>query len=137
MRDLLGWQCPPGQEDELDAIDAELVALRLRDLTPGSPRPAPPSLVFRPRPARGEDCFCSCVICGLPRDEGDGRLGEPVEWLVRMRLRDQTIWKGLHTACWERNLRTSREAGPLEPGAYAEEDATYMAAPPETGEPRP
>jgi hypothetical protein len=24
MRDLLGWQCPPGQEDELEAIDADL-----------------------------------------------------------------------------------------------------------------
>jgi hypothetical protein len=29
-RDLLGWQCPPGHEDELEALDAELAALGLK-----------------------------------------------------------------------------------------------------------
>jgi hypothetical protein len=88
--------------------------------------PPPSALVFLPVPATGEDCFCSCVICHAPRREEDSvERGKPVEWIVRMRLRDRTIWRGLHTECWERNLKPL-PAAPFGPPAFVTADATFV-----------
>jgi hypothetical protein len=91
------------------------------------PVPLPTTLVFLPVPATGEDCLCSCLICHLPRRDYDGvERGDPVEWVVRMRLVDCTIWQGLHTACWERNQKPIPFGCPAE-SRVVETDATFLA----------
>lgn len=56
--------------------------------------------------AVGEDVWCACLFCGLPKQGTvTNWIGTQVEFLVR--LRDSfgsTVQKGLHKACWQRNV---------------------------------
>jgi len=59
--------------------------------------------------AVGEDVWCACIFCGLPR-QGTNPLtnkmvGRRVEFLVRLRdSYGSTVQKGLHKDCWKKNV---------------------------------
>ena len=84
-------------------------------------------LVFLPKEvASEEDARCSCIICHTPRREEDGvERGKPVEFVIRMRLANMTIWQGLHLECWERN-RVPENMKPGEPAVDAITESTFV-----------
>lgn len=59
--------------------------------------------------AVGDDVWCACLFCGLPR-QGTNPLtnkmvGTRVEFLVRLRdTFGSTVQKGLHKDCWQKNV---------------------------------
>jgi hypothetical protein len=60
-------------------------------------------LVLKVRPAEGEDVWCTCLFCELPRHDASlRRVGEPVEYLVSLPGNAQHRWSGLHRSCWTR-----------------------------------
>jgi hypothetical protein len=55
--------------------------------------------------AVGEDVWCACIFCGLPRQGTNRMIGTRVEFLVRLRNSfGSTVQKGLHKGCWKLNV---------------------------------
>jgi len=59
--------------------------------------------------AVGEDVWCACLFCGLPRQGTNlftnKTVGKPVQFLVRLRdTFGTTAQKGLHKVCWQLNV---------------------------------